>query len=116
VELLIFGGFYRASKPDPFSRKIAVAQWLAAASSESWTPISQESVVAKKIATSPLIVQHYWRGLLLPACGEKVGMRGHFRESELVEASPPGRALVFRRRMPPSPRNPRIKSGEGEER
>ena len=30
-------------------------------------------------------------GLLLPACGEKVGMRGRFRESELVEA-PPHRA------------------------
>jgi hypothetical protein len=30
-------------------------------------------------------------GLLLPARGEKVGMRGRFRESELVE-TPPHRA------------------------
>ena len=32
-----------------------------------------------------------YSGLLLPACGEKVGMRGRFRESELVE-TPPHRA------------------------
>jgi len=46
--------------------------------------------------------------LLLPARGEKVGMRGRFRESEplrIVERPPhPRRTLVFRLAVPPSPR------------
>jgi hypothetical protein len=45
-------------------------------------------------------------------------MRGPFRESEplrIVERPPhPRRVLVFRSAVLPSPRNPRIKSGEGE--
>src|SRR5260370_34618590 len=50
------------------------------------------------IVTLPF-VSHVSRahcGLLLPACGEKVGMRGRFRESELVEAPLTGPRSGFR--------------------
>jgi hypothetical protein len=66
-------------------------------------------------------------GLLLPACHqgvyarlrramEKVGMRGRFRESDLWKRPLTGPNSGFLLCLWPSPRNPRIKSGEGEER
>src|SRR5260370_41239908 len=60
---------------------------------EGWC---RRAATAPSVVTLTLVshVSTAHRGLLPPGCGEKGGLRGRFRESELVEA-PPHRAEIW---------------------
>ena len=57
--------------------------------------VNDEIRSAEMCTAHPETISAVRLGLLLPACGEKVGMTGRFRESELVETPLTGPSFLF---------------------